>query len=319
MANSVDMTNLTYSGEYAKQIFVKNLYESKLKEYGITYMPGVKSKQQLVTGDVNNIFQAFTCPFSPNGQVSLNETWIEGVPLKVNLEQCYDSFWNTFMAAQTEVSLNGGIPQTFFDWFFNNVLIPELKKEYEDIFWNGYKKNVPVDAHEITDGLRKKLSEDSKVNKVAGVQLTVDNIVAQIEAVALKAINAATDVDMSDYKLFMNVQDFRLLNVALSKEAILNTQVWANFGREDGKVYAFGFEVVPCNMYKDNLILAPAKNLVLGFDIADSEINYKLIDMRDTTLDNTFRVGVITNIAIGYVYPELITISYYSNEVDPNA
>ena len=57
------------------------------------------------------------------------------------------------------------------------------------------------------------------------------------------------------------------------------------------------------------MILAPAKNLVLGYDIADSEVSYKMIDMRQTTLDNTFRVGVITNIAIGYVYPELIVVS----------
>jgi len=47
----------------------------------------------------------------------------------------------------------------------------------------------------------------------------------------------------------------------------------------------------------------------LGYDIADSEVSYKIIDMRQTTLDNTFRVGVITNIAIGYVYPELIVVS----------
>ena len=48
----IDVTNLTYEGEYAKEIFIKNLYESKLKSFGITYMPGVKGKQQLVSGDV---------------------------------------------------------------------------------------------------------------------------------------------------------------------------------------------------------------------------------------------------------------------------
>ena len=60
---------------------------------------------------------------------------------------------------------------------------------------------------------------------------------------------------------------------------------------------------------KNTLVIAPAKNLVLGYDIADSEVSYKMIDMRQTTLDNTFRVGVITNIGIGYVYPELIVVS----------
>lgn len=309
MANFVDVTNLTYEGEYAKEIFIKNLYESKLKNFGITYMPGVKGKQQLVSGDVSDLFQKFTCPFSASGEAELTEKWIEGVPMKVNLEQCYDSFWSTFLAAQTEVSLNGGVPQAFFDWFFNGVLVPELSREYEQIFWNGDKAAGATDTLKIADGIVKQLNADTKVNKVTGAVLTVDNILAQVEAVALKAMEAATETEMEDYKLFMNVNDFRLLKVALSKEAILGDQVWANFGRDGEKIYAFGFEVVPCLIAKNAMILAPAKNLVLGYDIADSEISYKMIDMRQTTLDNTFRVGVITNIAIGYVYPELIVVS----------
>lgn len=309
MTNFVQVNNLTYEGEYAKEIFVKNLYESKLKQMGITYMPGVKGKQQLVSGEVSDLFQKFTCPFEASGSATLAEKWIEGVPMKVNLEQCYDSFWPTFMAAQTEVSLNGGIPQSFFEWFFNDMLIKELGKEYEQIFWNGDKVSGATDTLKIADGLVKQLNADLKVNKITGSALTVDNIVAQVEAVALKGIEAAADTDMTDYKLFMNVNDVRLLNVALAKEAILNTQVWANFGREGDKIYAYGFEVVPCMIAKNNIVLSPAKNLVLGYDIADSEVSYKIIDMRQTTLDNTFRVGVITNIAIGYVYPELIVVS----------
>lgn len=309
MANFVQVNNLTYEGEYAKEIFVKNLYESKLKQMGITYMPGVKGKQQLVSGEVSDLFQKFTCPFEASGSATLAEKWIEGVSMKVNLEQCYDSFWPTFMAAQTEVSLNGGIPQSFFEWFFNDMLIKELGKEYEQIFWNGDKTSGATDTLKIADGLVKQLNADPKVNKINGSALTVDNIVAQVEAVALKGIEAAADTDMTDYKLFMNVNDVRLLNVALAKEAILNTQVWANFGREGDKIYAYGFEVVPCMIAKNNIVLSPAKNLVLGYDIADSEVSYKIIDMRQTTLDNTFRVGVITNIAIGYVYPELIVVS----------
>jgi hypothetical protein len=309
MANFVDVTNLTYEGEYAKEIFIKNLYESKLKNFGITYMPGVKGKQQLVSGDVSDLFQKFTCPFSASGDAELTEKWIEGVPMKVNLEQCYDSFWSTFLAAQTEVSLNGGVPQAFFDWFFNGVLVPELSREYEQIFWNGDKAADATDTLKIADGIVKQLNADTKVNKVIGAVLTVDNILTQVEAVALKAMEAASETEMEDYKLFMNVNDFRLLKVALSKEAILGDQVWANFGRDGEKIYAFGFEVVPCLIAKSAMVLAPAKNLVLGYDIADSEISYKMIDMRQTTLDNTFRVGVITNIAIGYVYPELIVVS----------
>ena len=83
MANFVDVQNLTYEGEYAKEIFIKNLYESKLKSFGITYMPGVKGKQQLVSGNVSDLFQKFTCPFSASGEAELTEKWIEGVPMRL--------------------------------------------------------------------------------------------------------------------------------------------------------------------------------------------------------------------------------------------
>lgn len=307
MADFVNTDNLTYEGEYAKEIFVKSLYDSKLKTYGITYMPNVKSKVQLVSGTVDNLFQKFTCPFSPNGTATMREKWIEGVPMKVNLEQCYDSFWSTFLADQTQVTLNGGIPQTFYDWFFNEVLMKELKKEYEDIFWNG--DTTKSNYLSVADGIVKQLGADESVNTITKVSLTVDNITSQVESLCMKAISMADGADMSDYKVFMNSNDVRLLQVALAKEAILNTQVWANFGREGDKIYAYGFEVVPTNIAKDYIVVAPSKNLVLGFDVADSEIQYKIVDMRQTTLDNTFRVGVITNIAIGYVYPELIVVT----------
>lgn len=307
MSNFVNTTNLTYEGEYAKEIFVKSIYDSKLKTYGITYMPNVKSKVQLVSGTVDNLFQKFTCPFSASGNAVLSEKWIEGVPMKVNLEQCYDAFWSTFLADQTQVTLNGGIPQTFYDWFFNNVLMKELKKEYEDIFWNG--DTTETNYLSVTDGIVKQLGADENVNTVTKVTLTVENVTSQVETLCMKAISVSDGADMSDYKVFMNSNDVRLLQVALAKEAILNTQVWANFGREGSTIYAYGFEVVPCNIAKDNIVVAPSKNLVLGFDVADSEISYKIIDMRETTLDNTFRVGVITNIAVGYVYPELIVVT----------
>ena len=59
---------------------------------------------------------------------------------------------------------------------------------------------------------------------------------------------------------------------------------------------------------RNTVIFGPAKNLVLGFDTFDSHIEYKIIDMRNTTGDNMFRVIAISNIAVGIVYPELFTI-----------
>ena len=56
---------------------------------------------------------------------------------------------------------------------------------------------------------------------------------------------------------------------------------------------------------RNTIIFGPVKNLVLGYDTFDSHIEYKLIDMRETTGDNMFRVLAISNIAVGIILPEL--------------
>lgn len=70
-----------------------------------------------------------------------------------------------------------------------------------------------------------------------------------------------------------------------------------------------GYEVIPTMQSKNTIIFGPARNLVLGYDTFDSHIEYKLIDMRDTTGDNMFRILAISNIAVGIILPELFVVS----------
>lgn len=304
MANFAELGNINYCGKEAQEIFVKDLYESDLKGYGIRYMSGVKGKTQLMSGEVGELFQAYSCPFTPDGQVVLSEQFIEPTAIKVNLEECYDAFWNSFLVEQTSISLNGGIPQTFYDWFFNNVLAKELRKEYEEIFWNGQIGNKAY--HALAEGIVKKVNNAENSVKVSGGALTTSNILAMVEEVA-SAVNEM-EVDTEGYKIFMNHMDVRKLKTALGNESPLTTAVWANFSKEGDKVYAYGYEIVPCRIERNSILASHPMNLVLGYDVENGDIQYKIVDMRESTLENMFRVGVITNIAIGVVYPELCVI-----------
>lgn len=302
MANFIT-NNVTYAGKEAQEIFVKNIYNSDLKSYGIRYIPGVKGKTQLATGDVKDLFTKYACSFAPNGGVTLNETFIEPVALKVNLEQCYDAFWNSFLSYSTEVSLRGEIPAPFFEWFFNDVLIKELNKEYEDLFFNGdtaYTGSTALYLKE-TDGVVKKL-RNGGAKTITGEALTVANILDKIGEVSAKVDELDNDVE--GYKIFLNFKDYRKMLTALGANSPLTTNVWANFVKDGAKVYAYGLEVVPCRVAENTIIASHPMNLVLGYDAEDSRIEYRIIDMRETNGDNSFRVLVITNIAPGVVYPE---------------
>lgn len=305
MANFAELGNINYCGKEAQEIFVKDLYESDLKSYGIRYMSGVKGKTQLMSGEIGDLFQEYSCPFTPSGEVTLSEQWIEPSAIKVNLEECYDAFWNSFLVEQTEISLNGGIPSTFYNWFFNNVLAKKLRKEYEEIFFNGEKGKGGYLG--LADGIVKKVNDAENSVKVAGATLTTANILGKIGEVAEAISNL--DAEVEDYKIFINYMDYRKLMTALGNESPLTTAVWANFAKQGEKVFAYGYEIVPCRIEKNTILASHPMNLVLGYDVENGDIQYKIVDMRESTLENMFRVGVITNIAVGVVYPELCVIA----------
>ena len=313
MANFIDVSGLTYCGKEAQEIFSKDIYDIDLRQYGITFMDGVKGKMKLYSGEIDSVWQLYTCPFTPEGKAALAENFIEPAAIKVNQENCYDVFWNTFLVDQTEISLRGGIPQTFSEWYFAK-LRKQMSKEYQELFWGGdtdYSGSTKTFLKAI-DGIEKQLDENSGVTKVSGATITVDNAIAQVEAVVLKGIEVAGDaeVDTEGYKIFMNHQDVRLLEVALGKICCPNTQsIFSNYGRDNGRIYIMGYEVVPTMQSKNTIIFGPARNLVLGYDTFDSHLEYKLIDMRDTTGDNMFRIIAISNIAAGIVLPELFVVS----------
>lgn len=310
MANFIDLSGLTYCGKEAQEIFSKDIYDIDLRQYGITFMDNVKGKMKLYNGEIGDAWQLYTCPFTPSGSASIAEAYIEPAAIKVNQENCYDTFWNTFLVDQTEISLRGGIPQTFGEWYFGK-LRQKMSKEYQEIFWGGDTARTASTKTYLkaVDGVEKQLESNTGVTSVSGAAITVDNVIAQVEAVIMKGIEVASnaEVDTEGYKIFMNHQDVRVLEVALGKQCSCNTtlNVFNNYARENGRIFIMGYEVVPSMIEKNWIVFGPARNLVLGYDTFDSHLEYKLIDMRNSTGDNMFRVLAISNIAVGIIMPEL--------------
>ena len=310
MANFINVSGLAYCGKEAQEIFSKDIYDIDLRQYGITFMDGVKGKVKLYNGEIGDAWQVYTCPFTPAGAASLAESFIEPAAIKVNQENCYDTFWNTFLVDQTEISLRGGIPQTFGEWYFGK-LRQKMAKEYQEIFWQGDKARTASTKTylKVTDGIEKKMAALKSDNKYTVTAFTVANIIEQVEAIILKGIDVANkaEVDTEGYKVFMNHADVRVLEIALGKLCCGNSMNdrFANYGRENGRIFVMGYEIVPSMIGKNKVVFGPARNLVLGYDTFDSHLEYKLIDMRETTGDNMFRVLAISNIAVGVIMPEL--------------
>ena len=314
MADFVNVASLTYCGKEAQEIFSKSVYNLPLPA-GITMIDNVKGKQKIFDGRSGDLWQAYTCSFTPSGSATLAESTIEPVRIKVNLENCYDKFDNTYLVEQTRIALDGGIPQTFSEWFFNQQLLPKMEKEYQAIFWQGDTAYSGTHAYlKVTDGIEKKIkAAGANLIEAAGA-ITVDNVISQVEAVVMKALQVAAkeEVDTENYKIMMNYADLKLLEVALGKEANgnLTVSIFKNYSKNGDTINVMGFDVVPTMQSRGSILMGPVNNLVLGFDTFDSHTEYRLIDMRETTGDNSFRVLALSNIAVGIVLPELFVYSH---------
>lgn len=314
MGKLVNVDNLTYCGKEGQEIFSKSVYNLDITKAGITLKDNVKGKEKIYNGEIGDVWQAYTCPFTPAGEVKLGESFIEPVKIKVNLEECYDAWADTYFVEQTKVALDGGIPQTFADWFFDK-LKAKMEREYQEIFWQGDTNHSGATKKylKVTDGIEKRLLADD-AEEITGSAITVDNVIAQLEAVILKGLEnaAAQEVETEDYKVFMNYADVKLLEVALGKLCCGNstTDKFSNYSMNGGNINVMGFDVVPTMCSRATIIFGPVKNIVLGFDTFDSHIEYRLIDMRETTGDDMFRVIALTNIAVGEIFGDLFVVSH---------
>ena len=309
MANFTDFSGLTYCGKEAQEIMSRDIYSMDLRNAGVTFMDGVKGKMKIYSGEIGDAWQLYTCPFTPAGSASLAESFIEPAAIKVNQENCYDAFWNTFLVEQTEISLRGGIPQTFGEWYFGK-LREKMGREYQEIFWQGDSaRTATTKAYlKATDGVEKKLEALPSGNTIAVSAFTVDNILAQVEAAINKAFTlaAAGEYSTENLKVLMNYADVQLLKMALGKICCPNNQsIFSNYAMgPDGGVIIYGIPVISTVQSRNTIIVGDPRNLVLGYDTFDSHLEYKLIDMRETTGDNMFRVLAISNIAVGIIFPE---------------
>jgi hypothetical protein len=309
MANFINFENISYCGKEAQEIFSRDIYSMDLRNAGVTFMDGVKGKMKIYNGEIGDAWQLYTCSFSPAGAASLAEAYIQPSAIKVNQENCYDTFWNTFLVDQTEISLRGGIPQTFGDWYFGK-LRQKMAREYQEIFWQGDTARTATTKVYLkaVDGVEKQLASNTGVTSGAVTAFTVDNILAQVEGAIKQALDlaAAGEYSTDNLKVLMNYADVQVLKMALGAICCPNNQsIFSNYAMgPDGGVIIFGIPVISTMQSRNTIIVGDPRNLVLGYDTFDSHLEYKLIDMRETTGDNAFRVLAISNIAVGIIFPE---------------
>ena len=311
--SSIKVDNITYLGQEATEIYTQDLFQIDIvAQDAINVLVDVRGKKQLLSGQVKAWFEKYTCAWKNTTEASLAEKWIETTPIDLGGEFCYGQFYGSFLTESLRVSINHNqeVPP-FTEWLFTQ-LRKEMSRAYQELFWRGDEDSNNVKLNAV-DGIEKKLEESDDVEKIDGAALTTDNILAQVKAAVLKAIElaGAAQIDTADHKVYLNYNDLNYLKFALGELCceVSSERVFSNFTLSNGQIAVYGMPVVPTMQTPSTIIVAPAKALTLATDIFDSQITYKVVDMRETNLDDILRWRAISNLGTGILFDDLIVYS----------
>lgn len=311
--SSITVDNITYVGQEAQEIFTQDLFNIDIvAQDAINIMVNVRGKQQLLSGKVKAWFEKYTCAWKNTTEATLAEKWIEAEPIDLGGEFCYGQFYNSFLTESLRVTINHGteVPP-FTEWLFAQ-LRKEMSRAYQELFWRGDEDSNNKELNAV-DGIEKKLEESEDVEKIDGAAFTTDNILNQVKAAVKKAIDlaGAAQIDTADHKVYLNWNDYKYLEMALGDlyYEVRGDRVFSNYTMSNGQIAIFGIPVVKTMQSPNTVIVAPKGGLTLACDLFDSHVTYKVIDLRESTLDDILRWRAITNLGTGILFDDIIVYS----------
>lgn len=311
--SSIKVDNITYVGQQASEIYTEDLFNIDIvAQDAINVLVNVRGKQQLLSGKVKAWFEKYTCDWKNTTESSLAEKWIDTEVIDLGGEFCYGEFFQTYLTEALRVTINHGETVTpFTEWLFTE-LRKEMSKAYQELFWRGDTASGQKELNAV-DGIEKKLEESETVIKIDGATMTTDNVLDQVKAAVKKAIDAAAEkqIDSDSHKVYMNYADIKYLKMALGDLCceVKGDRIFNNYTLEGGNIAIYGMPVVPTMQTKGTVIVAPAKALTLATDIFDSHLTYKVVDMRETNLNDVLRWRAISNLGTGILFDDLIVYS----------
>ncbi len=314
MGNMYNISSLTYQPSSNMDWFTKAIFGGKLIEKGkITPVIGIKESTLLNLIDLTgNILQpdGSDCSWTPNQVTRLSEKEMKIKTYKINLEQCIDDLerkctvWMLSPGAR-----NQELPTSLEDATMT-ILAAELSSEIEAKIFKG---DSSADANDF-DGVIKVLTDSTQAVKIAGVALTKENVLAEIEKVFSGVPEDVLAVGLQEGTLNIYVSYATLLKVKMALGGIFgsNVVVSPNFTVEGDVVRYMGVEIVPVKGLTDNtMIAADARNFLVGTDLIN-DLEEIRIGQKAAPEDN--KIFIDGRLRLGFAIPFEDEVVFYSSD-----
>ena len=305
MATTTTVTS-NYAGKVAGEIIGASFKEADtLRLNLLTVAENVNYKYNLRRIRYTDGTVAYTCGFTPEGAIVLDEKVIEPLKFKTPIQVCKEDFRQTWSEDLEGASAHNVNMASDIESAIMTEMLAEHAQKIDDQIWNGDSAN----GGEF-DGLVKQFDADANVIKPAGTgnPITEITVLADLKK-ALSAIPVA--LRRKDLVVAVSPDVFQNFNFKQSDNGIANglsgEEKQAKYGR---------YTLTEVNGLADNtIVIFERKNIVFTTGLLGDHNEVKMVDEDEIGLLTGFVRGIMVyNAGVGYYNSEEI-VHYVSTVV----
>lgn len=300
----------TYAGEKAAgYVSAALLTPMTVASNAVKVMPNIKYKQVLKNFSDDSGLKGATCDFTADGNVALNERYIEPLQLEINRQFCKNDFRSDWDAIEMGYSSHDVLPKSFSD-FIIGYYSEKASSGLETMMWSG------VAGADAFSGWATIVSTDADMpagQKVAGAAIDETNVQAEL----YKLVKAIPETVYGKEGLTLYLSPAMVRAYIHSLGGFAAAGLGANGSDNKGTQWytngTLSFDGLPIFMAKgltgDKAIAAVKENLVYGCSVLADENTVKLLDME--MLDGSDNVRLVMKMAAAVNFAVIEDVTSY--------
>jgi hypothetical protein len=296
------MATITVTSSYVgdalkKYILACMLGGETLSTNGISVQTNVKYKRKIKKIGIGDVVQCGSCDFTPTSGVTITEAVLSPCESKINEEICFEDLYQLWDSADMAAGIhNENVPQSLADGL-TEAYTKVAAQEIEKAIWQNDDTATGTTFCACFDGYECQLAAGG-VTGGTGATLTVSNILTHLNAAYALVPACVLAKPKNELVIFMSHKAFSLYEMNLATQGV-NTSIQA------GVPTLYGIEIKPISgLSNDNIIVIGARdNFYIGTDLESDYNQIKVIDMRETTGDESVRYIMKWKMDVAIAYP----------------
>jgi len=280
----------SYIGEQALNYILGAFLKNRTADSGATIVQDIKQSAYVAKLTGSSLVQVGdNCSFTAAGTLVAGEVQLIPKTMFINVELCYndlEALWNAVDSANA----NSQNLTADFNAALVGVLQDAMNSSFENAIWNGVSGNGSTEVL-LFNGIDAQIT----THALTGNTFTKSNIIGEVDA-AFAALPETVLEDLSQVKVFMNNK-----SLLLYKQALMSLGI--NTPADQMPATYDGIEIYTVGKIADNkLYVLNPKNIAIGVGAMDNFSQMQILDMRQTTGDNSIRLKLQGKVDVKLIY-----------------